>query len=82
MNKLSSNYLIYNDKEIVKAIMEKYDIPFLEAYKKFLNSRTYNMLEDKNLEMYEFSALAMFDMWESEMITGTPQNSIYLRSVD
>lgn len=82
MNKISSDYLRYYDKEIVNKINEKYNIPYMEAFNKFVNSKTYAMLEDKNLAMYEFAPLAIFDMWENEIITGTPQNSIYLRSVD
>lgn len=38
--------------------------------------------EEETVKMYEFSPLAIFDMWENEKITGTPQTSVYLRSVD
>ena len=38
------------------------------------------MLEDADLAMWEFSARAIFDMWEVEQITGDPRNSIHLRS--
>lgn len=62
MNKISSNYLNYYDKEIVNKINEKYNIPYMEAFNKFVNSKTYSMLEDKNLAMYEFAPLAIFDM--------------------
>ena len=38
------------------------------------------MLINSELEMWEFSPLAILDMWENEKITGKPQNSGYLRS--
>ena len=38
------------------------------------------MLEDSDLAMWEFSARAIFDMWEVEQITGDPRNSVHLRS--
>lgn len=82
MNKISSNYLKYYDMEIVKMINNKYNISYMDSFKKFINSKVYSMLENKELEMYEYSAIAIFDMWENEIITGTPHNSIYLRSVD
>lgn len=37
------------------------------------------MLSDEKLQMWEFSPSEIFDMWENEQITGTPQNSLYLR---
>lgn len=82
MKKISSNFFKYYDMEIVKMINDKYNIPYMEAFKKFINSKVYSMLEDIELKMYEYPPLAIFDMWENEFITGTPQNSIYLRSVD
>ena len=38
------------------------------------------MLENADLAMWEFSERAIFDMWESERVTGDPRNSAYLRS--
>lgn len=51
----------------------------MTALKLFLKSQTYQMLTDINLEMWGFSPIGIFDMWESEQVTGTPQNSLYLR---
>ncbi len=82
MNKISSRYLIYYSKEVVEMLMEKYDFSFFEAYRKFLNSKTYKLIEDKNCAMYEFGSPAIFDILENELITGVPQNSVYLRSID
>ena len=52
----------------------------MEAFKKFINSKTYKMLENKELAMNYFSTLAIFDMWEAEIVTGSPLNSVYLRN--
>ncbi len=70
------------DVTIVNLINEKYEISYMKAFIEFVNSKTYKMLENIDLKMYEFSPLAIFDMWENEKITGTPQTSVYLRSVD
>lgn len=80
MNKISSKYLIYYDKEVIKSIIEKYDMTFMEALKKFLNSKTYKMMEDPEMCMYQFGTPAIFEMWECEVVTGSPLNSGYLRS--
>lgn len=51
----------------------------MQALRIFLNSETYKLLSDAELEMWEFGPAAIFDMWENEKITGNPRNSLYLR---
>lgn len=82
MDKIFKDVVKYYDVTIVNLINEKYEIPHMKAFIEFVNSKTYKMLENIDLKMYEFSPLAIFDMWENEKITGTPQTSVYLRSVD
>ena len=80
--------LVVDDEDMIREVIkeylinEKYEIPHMKAFIEFVNSKTYKMLENIDLKMYEFSPLAIFDMWENEKITGTPQTSVYLRSVD
>lgn len=69
----------YYDVEVVKLISGKYGEKPLSALNKFINSETYRMLTDDKLEMWEFSPMAIFDMWEVEQMTGNPRNSLYLR---
>jgi hypothetical protein len=71
--------LDYYDKELVKLICNKYAYTPLEALRKFLASETYRMLRNPQLAMWNFSPLGIFDMWESEQITGNPRNSLYIR---
>ncbi|MBR7121545.1 MAG: hypothetical protein IKC94_04810 [Lentisphaeria bacterium] len=71
--------LDYYDKELVRMICNKYGYSPKEALRKFLSSETYRMLRDPRLAMWEFSPLGVFDMWESEQITGDPRNSLYIR---
>ena len=80
MNKLDSEELFLYDREIVKLIKEKYNISAMTAFRKFINSETYKMLENKDLAMNYFATLAIFDMWEAEKVTGSPLNSVYLRN--
>ncbi|MBP3195049.1 MAG: hypothetical protein J6M05_05230 [Cardiobacteriaceae bacterium] len=60
--------------------MKKYAMNEMEAANAFLTSQTHAMLENADMAMWEFSAYAILDIWESEQITGDPRNSIHLRS--
>lgn len=80
MTKISIFSLDCYNKNVIKMIMEKYGLTEMEAAREFLMSETHRMLEDTDMAMWEFSARAIFDMWEVEKITGNPRNSVYLRS--
>ena len=69
----------YYDGEVVRMIHEKYGLPVRDAFASYLESETYCMFNDPSLVMEEFSPLGIFDMWESERVTGDPRNSLYLR---
>lgn len=71
--------LSYYDREITSMISVKYGFSFLESLRKLFDSDTYQMLSNPELEMWEFSPAGIFDMWETEQITGSPKNSLYLR---
>lgn len=80
MTKISIFSLDCYNKNVIKMIMEKYGLTEMEAAREFLMSETHRMLEDADMAMWEFSARAIFDMWEVEKITGNPRNSVHLRS--
>ena len=80
MKKYFAEFLTYYDKEIVKEMMKKYNYKELDAFKEFINSKTYAMLSDIELEMWDYGPLGIFEMWENEKITGTPLTSVDLRS--
>jgi hypothetical protein len=80
MTKISIFSLDCYNKNVIKMIMEKYGLTEMEAAREFLMSETHRMLEDTDMAMWEFSARAIFDMWEVEKITGNPRNSVHLRS--
>ena len=79
MKELIPYILAYYDKEIVKKICNKYGFEPMTALKLFLKSQTYQMLADIDLQMWDFSPIGIFDIWECEQVTGTLQNSLYLR---
>jgi len=81
MDKVLPFILDYYDKEVSMMISRKYGYSIMDAYKKFLFSKTYEMLCDPELEMWDFSCLGIFDMWESELATGDPRNSLYIGRV-
>lgn len=68
------------DEYVTSLIVEKYGMNDMEALRSFMTSETYQMLLDKETELYTLSPLVMFDMWETERITGNPRNSTYIRS--
>lgn len=79
MKEYMSLFLDYYDKEIIKMIVSKYGYSYIEAFRKFLNSKTYKMISNIKLEMWEFGCPAIFEMWECEQITGNPRKSTYFR---
>ena len=79
MNKrISARTLNFYDKE-VSNIVEKYGMDERKAICDFLTSETYQMLIDPEMELYKVSPLIIFDMWETEKVTGNPRQSIYIR---
>lgn len=79
MTKISVFSLDFYNKNVIKMIIEKYGLTEMDAAREFLLSETHKMLEDADMAMWEFSARAIFDMWEAEKITGNPRNSVHLR---
>lgn len=71
--------LDYYDEEVVRRIVEKYGYGEREALALFLSSRTYRMLADYDMAMWQFGPEGLFNIWESEKVTGSPLRSAYLR---
>jgi hypothetical protein len=72
--------LDFFDRYIMRMIIEKYGFDEMKTMRSFINSETYQMLIDSELEIYKMSPRIVFDMWESEQVTGDPRNSTYLRA--
>lgn len=79
MNKVLPFILDYYDREVSQMICQKYGLSAMDAYKKFMFSKTYDMLSNPELQMWDFSCFGIFDMWEAEQRTGDPRDSIYIR---
>lgn len=77
--KVDARTLDFFDRYVSQMIVEKYGINDREAVRLLLESETYQMLMDAEQEIYTMSPHIVFDMWESEQITGTPRNSQYIR---
>lgn len=67
------------DAELSVLIAHSRGISVMDGLRLFLNSQTHQMLTDDSLKLWYFSPLAVFDMWENEIATGDPRNSLYLR---
>lgn len=51
----------------------------IEAFRMFTNSKTHEMLLDEKLEMWLFSPEAIYEIYQTELSTGDPRNSPYLK---
>lgn len=80
MTKINARTLDFFNQYVINQIILKYGFDEKKAMRKFIMSETYQMLIDQELEIYMMSPQIVFDMWESEQITGNPRNSLYLRS--
>lgn len=69
----------FYDREVVRMLSEKYGYEPFEALRRFVFSKTHEMMEDSENGMTEFGAGAILEIWEAEQITGDPRNSVYIR---
>ena len=79
MTEVNARTRDFFDRQVIYLIKAKYGIEDMKAIHSFLFSDTYQMLLDPLTEVYSFSPQIVFEMWESEMITGNPRNSQYIR---
>ena len=80
MEKRTKPSILQNfDCEVTALIAQNRGISQTEALRRFLNSKTLEMLEDDDMKLWYFSPLAVYDIWEAEEATGDPGNSLYLR---
>ena len=81
MSSVPVDVLDYYDAEVVRCIIEKYGYGERDAFEQFIGSQTYRMLANAAMEMWQFGPEGLFNIWESEKVTGSPKNSAYLRMV-
>ena len=79
MTRVDARKRDFYDRQVSQLIIDKYGINEREAVRSFIESETYQMLLDTELEIYKMSPHIVFDMWESERVTGDPRNSQYIR---
>lgn len=79
MSQVDARKLDFYDRQVCQLIIDKYGVGEKEAVRSFIESETYQMLLDVELDIYKMSPRIVFDMWESEKITGDPRNSQYIR---
>lgn len=78
-NRTRASILQNFDVEVSILIGNSRGVSEMDGFRLFLDSETHRMLEDDELKLWYFSPLAIFDMWENEIATGDPRNSLYLR---
>ncbi len=78
MTRQSYITLHYYDQAVTDLIMEKYRYDRMSALRKFVESDTHKMLENLDNGLNSFGAAGIFDIWENEMVTGDPRNSVYM----
>lgn len=60
-------------------MVEKYGFERMDALEAFVSSETHRLLEDTDYGLLSFGPGGIFDMWEAEVVTGDPRNSVYVR---
>ena len=78
--RVNTRTMDFFDRYVSQMIVEKYGLGEMDAIRAFIGSKTYQMLIEPELEVYKMSPRIIFDMWESERITGDPRNSKYISS--
>ncbi len=79
MMRVNPSVLEFIDNWVTKEIVDKYGFSEEVALEKFIFSQTYKMLNDYKTALYLDSPQIIFDLWESEQVTGDPHNSVYIR---
>ena len=79
MKRIEPEVIDYYNSEVVQMIIDKYGYNPMDALKEFVMSKTHEMLEHEDYGMTAFGAGAIFEIWETEKITGDSKNSIYIR---
>lgn len=79
MKRLEAEIIDYYNTEVIQMIVEKYGCSQMDALRTFVFSKTHEMLEDEECGLISFGAGAIFEIWESEKVTGDPKNSVYIR---
>lgn len=78
MKRLDPEIIDYYNGEVVQMISEKYGYSQMDALRAFVSSKTHEMLEDEDCGLTSFGAGAVFEIWETEKVTGDPRNSVYI----
>lgn len=80
MNNLTRPSILQNiDAQVACLISHDREISDMDGLRLFVSSETHRMLDDDDLKLWYLSPLAVFDMWENEVATGDPRNSLYIR---
>lgn len=80
MTEKSLPFLLSSYKAIITAhIAKKHGLDEIDAFRKFLSSETCRMLDNPELEMWEFAPETLAELWECEQETGDPRNSAFLK---
>ncbi|MGN0460197.1 MAG: hypothetical protein ACI4HL_04710 [Ruminococcus sp.] len=79
MKRLEPEIIDYYNSEVVKMIAEKYGYSYMDAMRQFVSSKTHEMLENEDSGLTSFGAGAIFEIWETEKVTGDPRQSVYIR---
>lgn len=82
MTEVTSRTKDFYDRHVTRMMIEKYGMNEMSAIRSFIESETYQMLIDSETEIYKLSPKIVFNMWESEQVTGDPRNSQYIRSAE
>ena len=79
MKRLEPEIIDFYNCEVVQMIVDKYGYSYMDALRVFVSSKTHEMLENEECGLISFGAGAIFEIWETEKVTGDPRQSVYIR---
>lgn len=56
--------------QVVRLIVENYNLNEIEASKSFYESEVYSLLEQEDTKLWHFSPLTLYNMYDEEQKTG------------
>lgn len=78
-DRVPSRILSMFDEWVVRSLMQDYGYESKHSLELFLDSETRILLDDYETGLWSESPLLVYDLMKTEIETGTPYNSTYLR---
>ena len=73
-----TRYQVFITEQMTAMLVKSQKMTEMQALEVFINSETYRMICQPELKMWQLSPLAIFDLWENEIVNGDPRTSLWI----